>query len=75
MIAIRKEIHCNMSTSTSLNDTSTSSCQGEDHSSNKKVSTSCDQKVEICNNDSVSNLILQAIVLLVSILYRRVLVE
>ena len=45
-----------MSTSTSLNDASKSACsQGDNTSSNKKVSTSCEQKVESCNNDGVEH--------------------
>ena len=45
-----------MSSSTSSNDASKSAYrQGEDISSIKKVSTSCAQKVESCNNDRASN--------------------
>ena len=42
-----------MSSSTSDDDTFKSACgQGEDTPSNKKVSASCDQKVESCNNNN-----------------------
>ena len=43
------------SSTSSTNDSSKSADRGDVESSNKKVSTSCDQKVESCNNDGVDH--------------------